>query len=128
MSLLITEIDNALFNEFPDEVKAKYVGYANEEVVDLAKRKGADPDNILQPLHYKVERFAINVALNLFAQDYVGVNNNAGMGGEDVYKDLFLRTRSIIQETKNSLSLIMFTGGEETPENRAVRSTRLHRG
>ncbi len=125
MSLTINDIDNALFNRLSEEKRLKYVGYANEEIVDLAKAKGADPNNIKQPLHYKIERHAINVALNLFAQDHVGLNNHRGGSDEDVYEEMFKRTNWILQNTKNSLSVVMFTGEEETATNRAVQGVRL---
>ena len=126
--ITIDDIDNELFVPFPTEVKERYAGYANEEVRDVAIRLGADPTDIAEPLHFKIKRHAVNVALNMFGQDYIGVNNSAGMSGEDVYDDLFKRTNWILQKTRNSLSLIMFTGGTETPLNRAVESVRLHRG
>jgi len=127
--IVVGDIDNAIFGKFPLEIKEKYVGYANEEVRDLAIRFDVDPDAINEPLHYKIQRHAINVALNLFAQDYVDVNSRNGTSNEDdVYSELFKRTNYILQKTKNSLSAIMFTGGTETSANRAVRNVRLYRG
>lgn len=128
MSLTVDDVDNVTFNKFPLAKREIYVGYANEEVRDVAIRLGADPEEIAEPLHFKIKRHAINVALNLFAQDHIGVNNDRGSAEDDIYDSLFKRTNWIKQKTRNSLSLIMFTGGTETTENRAVMSVRTIRG
>jgi hypothetical protein len=124
----IVDIDNALFQRFPDTVKQKYVDYANEEIKDLAKRFGVPISDISEPIHFKIKRHAINVALNMFAQDYIGVNSNQGVQGDDIYEELFRRTNYILQTSKNGLSKVMFTGEAETPDNRAVWSIKLTRG
>jgi hypothetical protein len=126
--LEIDDMDNGLLARFPDTIRQKYVDYANEEILDLAKRFGVDPTTIQDPIHFKIKRHAINVALNMFAQDYIGVNNNQGVQGEDVYEELFKRTNYILQKSKLGLTKVMFTGEQETPENRAVQSVRIVRG
>ena len=127
--IVASDIDNITFNKFAIEIRDKYVGYANEEVRDLAIRYGADPENIHEPLHFKIERYAINKALNFFAQDYIDVNNENGFQpNDDVYQRLFARTNWILQKNRHSLSAIMFTGGAQTESNRAVRSVKTKRG
>jgi len=122
--LTVGDIDNSLFVKFPLATKEKYVGYANEEIRDMAKAEGADPDSIKEPYHYRLERYAINYALNLFGQDHIGSNKGSGF---DVYKDLFLRTRLVKQESRSAITKVMFTGEAETVENRAVTSAKLIR-
>jgi len=123
-----SDITNKIFNKFPDPTKQIYVDMANDELEDIAKRKGVDLANIVIPLHFKLKQYAVHYAVSQLAQENIGFNSQDGYGGEDIYSDLFKREEYLLQNIKKGLNYVMFTGEEETPINRAVRSQRIIRG
>ncbi len=120
-----SDITNKIFNRFPDTTKQLYVDMANNELEDIAKRKGVDPADIVMPIHFKLKQYATHYAVSQLAQENIGFNSQDGMGGEDVYLELFKREEYLLQNIKKGLNPVMFTGEEETPTNRAVYSQKL---
>jgi len=123
--IVYADITNKLFSRQTDAAKDIYLAHANEEIEDFAIRLGAVVADIVDPIHYKIKRYAVNYALSLFAEDNVGLNQETP--DTDVYQDLFKRSQYLMQETRPDVTLVMFTGGEQTPNNRSVRSIRLVR-
>jgi hypothetical protein len=123
------DINNKIFNRNPVDVRQVYIDQANVEIEDLAIRKGIAVEDISTPIHVKIQRYGVQYALSIFAEDRIGFNNSeAEMGGEDVYDSLFKRTRYILQNVKQDITPVMFTSATETPINRAVCSQVIVRG
>ena len=123
-----SDITNKIFNKFPDITKQIYCDRANDELEDIAKRKGIDPVDISVPIHYKLKDYACHYAISQLAMDNIGFNSQDGYGGEDIYSDLFKREEYLLQSIKKVLTEVMFTGKAETPINRAVYAQRIFRG
>lgn len=126
--ITVDDVNNKLFSRFNDSTKTSYIAIANDELEDLAIRKGVDPSDIVAPIHFKLKQYAVNYAISQLAQDNIGVNTKDGAIGEDVYENLFKRTQYLLQNIKNQVTEVMFTGKVQTPENRAVRSQAIFRG
>ena len=122
-----SDITNKIFNRFSDPTKQIYVDKANNELEDIAKRKGVDPADIAVPIHYKLKEYACNYAVNQLALDNIDFNSEDGMGGSDIYLELFKREEYVLQDIKKGLNEVMFTGKPETIVNRAVASQGLIR-
>lgn len=126
--IVISDVTNKMFGvRFSDPTKQLYIDRANNELEDLAIRKGVQPEDIVTPIHYKLKEYAIQYSLSIFAQDNIGFNNE-DVVGEDKYDSLFKRSRYLMQDIVNGITEVMFTGEEETLQNRAVLSQRLIRG
>lgn len=123
------DINNKIFNRNPVDVRQIYIDQANVEIEDLAIRKGIAVEDISTPIHVKIQRYAVQYALSVFAEDRIGFNSSEGtVGGEDIYDSLFKRTRYILQNVKQDITPVMFTSATETPLNRAVMSQVIVRG
>jgi hypothetical protein len=125
--ITIADITHVQFGRYPDTIKQKYVDEANEEIEDLAKRLGITVEDIVDPIHFKVKRYAQNYLLSRFAEDMIGTNQ-VPVGETDIYKDLFERSQYLMRNNKLDVTAVMFTGDEETPDNRAVTFQRIYRG
>ena len=119
------DITNKLFNRMTDAAKDTYVEHANNEIEDFAIRLGVSVADIAVPIHYKIKRYATQYALSVFAEDNIGFNQEDPEA--DKYKDMFKRAQYLMQESRPDVSIVTFTGGEQTPTNRSVRSVRLIR-
>lgn len=128
--ITVADIANKLFNQFSLPERETAVLSANEECEDLAIRKGvSDPADISSETHFKLKKYLIYYAVAELAQENVGVNNkNGSFAGTDVYENLFKRQRYLMQGLKPQITKVMFTGEQETQENRAFRSQRIYRG
>ena len=126
--ITIDDVTNKIFKKFNTESKQQAVDEANLELEDLAIRKGVDPADIITPIHFKLMQYATNYAVSQLAQDNIGVNTKDGAIGEDKYENLFKRTQYILQNAKNQITEVMFTGEVQTQSNRAVRSQTIFRG
>jgi len=120
------DITNKLFNRAyslnPTDIEV-YISDANVEIEDLAIRKGVAVADIVTPIHVKIVRYGVQYAISLFAEDRIGFNNSEGQfQGEDVYESLFKRSRYLLQNVKQDINPVMFTGEPETVANRAVMS------
>lgn len=124
-AIYITEDDitNKTFNRQTDTAKATYLSHANAEIEDMAIRLNVPIASIVTPIHYKIKRYAVQYALSVFAEDNIGFNNEDK--DNDKYKDLFKRCQYLMQESRPSISSVMFTGEAQTGDNRSVRSIRL---
>ena len=124
----ITDITNKLFSRnisSPAEQQT-YIDLANEECEDLAILNGVQPIDIDATTHFKLKQYLVNFTLARYAEDRVGYNAKDGaFQGEDIYYDLFNRSMFRMQNLKPELVAVIFNGNTETPENRAVMSTRL---
>ena len=127
--ITIADVRNKTFQTFSDPTKQIYVDLANDELEDLAKRKGvSDLTTIAMPIHHKLKEFCIHYAVQQLALDNANFNNKDALSvGEDKYNVLYQRESYALQEIHKGVTLIMFTGGAETPTNRAVLSQRLER-
>jgi len=123
------DITNKIFNRNPIANVQTYIDQANIEIEDLAIRKGVAVADIVTPPHVKIVRYGVQYALSIFAEDRIGFNNSEGdIQGEDIYDSLFKRSRYILQNVKQDITPVMFTGAEQTPTNRAVMSQVIVRG
>ena len=117
------DITNKIFNRNPPTTISGYIDQANIEIEDLAIRKGVAVADIVTPVHVKIVRYGVQYALSLFAEDRIGFNSSEGdIQGEDVYDSLFKRSRYLLQNVKQDITAVMFTGEEQTQANRAVVS------
>jgi len=123
-----SDVTNKIFQKFSDGTKQLYCDRANDELEDLAIVKGVDPADIVTPIHFKLQQYAIHYATSQLAQDNIGFNSKDGFGAEDIYSDLFKREQYLLQNLKQGITPVMFSGETETPENRATRSQVIHRG
>ena len=125
----LEDIKNKTFNRNNPTSVQYYCDQANIEIEDFAIRIGVSVDDIVTPIHSKILRYGVNYTLSLFAEDRINFNNSEGdVQGEDIYADMFKRTRYIMQDVKEYITPVMFTGEIQTPSNRAVQSQRLIRG
>ena len=76
--IVIADIKNKLFNRLSDPLKQEYIDLANDELEDLAIRKGVAPADIVTPTHSKLIRYGVQYALSLFSEDRIGFNNTEG--------------------------------------------------
>jgi len=124
--IVIADVSNVQFQKYTTARKQDYIDEGNEEIEDLAKRLGVEIEEISSPIHYKIKRYAQNYVLSRFAEDLIGTNNTP-IGEGDIYKDMFERSRYLMQDSRPDITPTMFNGDDETPTNRAVSWQVIHR-
>ena len=126
--LELTDVKNRLFVMHEESVRQTYIDEANNEIRDMAKTFGINPDDIVEPLHTKLVTYGSYYAVMRLSEDFIGVNNNSGFSGGDVYESTFKRMLYRLQTIGNEITPIMFTGEDEDNENRAVVGVTIYRG
>lgn len=122
------DITNINFNKTSESVRDLYVSYANKEIEDLAERLGVmDVTEIVTPIHYKIKKWAINMALSLYSQDLIGANS-IDIGYVDLYKDMFERSQYLINQQQPDITYEMLTGTVTSRSDRTTSFGRVVRG
>lgn len=121
------DVTNRLFLGFTIETQQVYCDKANQELDDLAILKGVLVADIKTPIHLKLKDFCIHYAVSQLALDNSGFNIDAN-SADDKYERLFKRETYVLQSIHSAITRIMFTGEEQTTDNRAVSSQNIVRG
>lgn len=127
--ITLASINNRIFNSFTEDYRQEYIDDSNNECEDLAIRVGVQPADISAETHHKLKNYLKNYAVSRLAEDNADFSTrDTETTSEDKYVKLFKRTRYLMQGQKPECVPIVFTGGTETPVNRAVVSQRTVRG
>lgn len=91
----------------------QYFEEADLEVIDLAERLGVrDITDIINPLHYKVKRYAVVFVLMRLAQDNYGTNNPETTN--EKYRDLYDIYKTELGELRPQITYEMITGNVDS--------------
>lgn len=124
MYLDATDIRSNLVNGFDI---TDYLVEAENEVNDVAQRLGVrDTTSIVQPLHYKIKRYAIVFVLMRLAQDKIGTNQ------PDIqlekYRDLYAMYKEELKELYSQITYEMLTGNVNSIIARTATMGGFYRG
>ena len=125
------DIKSVVFNRFKAETQEYYAEVGSDAIEDLyyAKVPTEDRTGINLPLHSQLLRYGVQCALQEFAQDRTGANNSNGAStDDDVYTRMFKQASYRAQDLKKSIVTVMFVGGAQTPQNRAIRPVGIQFG
>lgn len=119
-----TDIKSNLVNGFDI---TDYLVEAENEVNDVAQRLGVrDITSIVQPLHYKIKRYAIVFVLMRLAQDKIGTNQ------PDIqlekYRDLYAMYKEELKELYPQITYEMLTGKVDSIIARTATMGGFYRG
>lgn len=119
-----TDIKSNLVNGFDI---TDYLVEAENEVNDVAQRLGVrDITSIVQPLHYKIKRYAIVFVLMRLAQDKIGTNQ------PDIqlekYRDLYAMYKEELKELYPQITYEMLTGNVDSIIARTATMGGFYRG
>lgn len=119
-----TDIKSNLVNGFDI---TDYLVEAENEVNDVAQRLGVrDITSIVQPLHYKIKRYAIVFVLMRLAQDKIGTNQ------QDIqlekYRDLYAMYKEELKELYPQITYEMLTGNVDSIIARTATMGGFYRG
>lgn len=121
----VGDIKDSVANGFELE---EYIGEVNEEIIDLAERKGVrnTSDIKTNPLHYKIKRYGIVFLLMRLYQDKMGVNN-VELADMEKYVIKYNVYKREMSDLEARISFAMITGNVDEIRDR-IKTTTLYRG
>lgn len=129
MNTYITSADitNQLIKNYPLTRYETYVDEGNLEIEDFYKRLGGDITEtpIITPIHYKIKIYINNYINSRFAEDHIGIGAET-INENNVYVKMFERSRYLMNDSKQDVTIVCFTGEPETQSNRSVSTQRLY--
>ena len=122
------DITSNVIKNYPYTRWEPYVEEGNLEIEDFYKRiGGTSATPIITPIHYKIKIYINNYINSRFAEDMIGVGAET-INENNVYVKMFERSRYLMNDSKQDVTLVCFTGETETQENRSVNSQRIYFG
>jgi len=108
----------------------EYIEEANDEVEDVAQQVGVyDPDDIeINPLHYKIKRYAVSFCIMRLCQDKIGTNN-VDIAELDKYMIQYNLYKKEYEKLRTEITIEMVTGNiNEIRDRASVSSGWIFRG
>ena len=126
--ITISDITNPMFSRLSvSATQQVYIDIANDECENLAQQLGIEPEEIITPIHFGIKQYLECVVLAKFGADYIGANQ-AEVSDADIYKNLFDRSRYLMNQYKPDITYEMFTDSVNDRSDRAVSFGQLYRG
>lgn len=105
-----------------------YIIEADQEINDLAEQLGVrDPDDIADPLHYKVKRYGIVYILMRLSQDKIGALDLGDMAGLEKYTVSYQMYKKELGSLKEGINFEMITGTVNETGDRSIQCGNLFR-